>query len=225
MPMMPYVSPEQQMKDRADFARKGIARGRSACALEFADGVVFVAENTSATLHKISEIYDRLAFAAVGKYNEFEQLRVGGIRHADVKGYQYSREDVTGRSLANAYAAALGAAFVEGSKPFEVELLVAEVAEGGGVELYHILYDGSITDEEGHVAIGGNAEAITTKLGELHREGMTLQEAIKAAHTALTGVEEREIAAERLEVGGLDRTRARRKFFRLELEAVADALA
>src|SRR5688572_6801074 len=180
--MMPYVSPEQAMKDRADYARKGIARGRSVVAVEYDNGVLFVAENPSATLHKVSEIYDRIAFAAVGKYNEFEQLRVAGIRLADVRGYQYAREDVTGRSLANAYANALGAAFSEGSKPFEVELLVAEVS-ATDVELYHILYDGSITDEAGFVAIGGQAETLNSRLGEHYTEGMTRDAALSMAHT------------------------------------------
>src|SRR5688500_762930 len=185
MAMPYYVSPEQVMKDKADFARKGIGRGKSVVALTYADGILFVAENPSATLHKTSEIYDRIAFAAVGKYNEFEQLRVAGIRLADVKGYQYARDDVTGRSLANAYANALGAAFTESTKPFEVELLVAEVTDVD-VDLYHILYDGSIAGEEGFVAIGGSAEALNTKVGEGFREGMTRDEALALARTSLS---------------------------------------
>jgi proteasome alpha subunit len=222
--MMPYVPPEQLIKDRAEYARKGISRGKSVCAMTYADGLLFVAENPSTTLHKVSEIYDRIAFAAVGKYNEFEQLRVAGIRLADVKGYQYAREDVTGRSLANAYANALGAAFTESSKPFEVELLVAEVMPDT-VELYHILYDGSITDEHGFVAIGGNAEAITSRLRESFTPAMSLEQALQAAHTALSSAEDRSIAADRLEVAGLDRTRGRRKFFRLQEERVRSAVA
>ncbi|MBA2529642.1 MAG: proteasome subunit alpha, partial [Euzebyales bacterium] len=181
---MPYVSPEQAMKDRADYARKGIARGRSVVAVTYAGGVLFVTENPSATLHKVSEIYDRVAFAAVGRFNEFEQLRVAGIRLADFKGYQYAREDVTGRSLANAYANALGAAFTEGNKPFEVELLVAEV-NADHVELYHILYDGSITDEEGFVAIGGSAEALTARLGQGFSEQLSRDDALRLARDAL----------------------------------------
>ena len=223
MAMMPYVSPEQAMKDRADYARKGISRGRSVIAVEYTDGVLFVAENPSSTLHKTSEIYDRIAFAAVGKYNEFEQLRVAGIRLADVKGYQYAREDVTGRTLANAYANALGSAFTESTKPFEVELLVAEVTSDN-VELYHILYDGSITDEQDYVAIGGSAEALNTRVGESFREGMTRDEALVMARTALGAAEDRPIEGGRLEVSGLDRTRGRRKFFRLTEDAVAAAL-
>jgi proteasome alpha subunit len=224
MPMMPYVSPEQAMKDKADYARKGISRGKSVVAVAYDGGVLFVGENPSTTLRKISEIYDRIAFAAVGKYNEFEQLRVAGIRLADAKGYQYAREDVTGRALANAYAAALGGAFTESFKPFEVELLVAEIA-GDGVELYHILYDGSIGDEEGFVAIGGSAEAINERLKEAFRPGMSRDQALQSARQALVGAEDRQIGAERLEVAGLDRHRGRRKFFRMTPAAVASALA
>jgi proteasome alpha subunit len=223
--MMPYVPPEQLIKDRAEFARKGIARGKSVCALTYAEGMLFVAENPSATLHKVSEIYDRIAFAAVGKYNEYEQLRVAGIRLADVKGYQYARDDVTGRSLANAYASALGSAFTESSKPFEVELLVAEIT-ADDVELYHILYDGSISNERGFVAIGGSAEALTARLEASHTEGMSLDDALRAAHAALSTAEDRSIEPSRLEVAGLDRTRGRRKFFRLppaRLQAALDA--
>ncbi len=223
MAMMPYVSPEQAMKDRADYARKGISRGRSVIAVEYDNGVLFVTENPSQTLHKISEIYDRVAFAAVGKYNEFEQLRVAGIRLADVKGYQYAREDVTGRTLANAYANALGAAFTESTKPFEVELLVAEVTDTA-VELYHILYDGSITDEEGFVAIGGSAEALNAKVGEGYTEDMDRDAALRLARASLASIEERAVEGGRLEVAGLDRTRGRRKFFRLTGDAVATAL-
>lgn len=223
MAMMPYVSPEQLMKDRADYARKGISRGRSVVAVEYDGGVLFVAENPSATLHKISEIYDRIAFAAVGRYNEFEQLRVAGIRLADVKGYQYAREDVTGRSLANAYATALGAAFMEGNKPLEVELLVAEVTPSD-VELYHILYDGSITDEQGYVAIGGSAETLNSRLSSSYSASMSRADALRLARDALGAAEERTIETARLEVAGLDRERARRKFFRLTDDEVAAAL-
>ncbi|MDP8977903.1 MAG: proteasome subunit alpha [Actinomycetota bacterium] len=216
-----YVSPEQLMKDRADYARKGIARGRSVVAVAFDAGVLFVAENPSSSLRKVSEIYDRIAFAAVGKYNEFEQLRVAGIRVADVRGYQYAREDVTGRSLANAYATALGTAFTEGSKPYEVELLVAEVGDSD-VELFHILYDGSITDEEGFVAIGGDADRVNARLSELFQPGRDLATALGWARTALSDGDG--LGAGRLEVAVLDRGRGRRKFRRLSDEAVARAL-
>ena len=224
MSMMPYVSPEQVMKDRADYARKGISRGRSVVGVTYTDGVVFVAENPSTTLHKISEIYDRIAFAAVGKYNEFESLRRQGIRLADVTGYQYAREDVTGRSLANAYASALGAAFTEGQKPFEVELLIAQV-NADAVELYHILYDGSISDEDRFVAIGGATESITTHLAEHFVDGGDLPSAVRLARDGLSTSEDRAIPAERLEVAGLDRTTGRRKFFRMSVDAVQAALS
>ena len=223
MAMPFYVPPEQAMKDRADYARKGISRGKSVVAITYADGVLFVAENPSATLHKVSEIYDRIGFAAVGKYNEFEQLRVAGIRLADVKGWQYAREDVNGRMLANAYAQGLGGAFTEGSKPYEVELLLAEVTEAS-VELYHILYDGSITDEEGYVAIGGSSEAINTALAEHFTAGSPLEAALGVARDALSSAADRAVEPQRLEVAGLDRTRGRRKFFRLEVADIAGAL-
>src|SRR5437773_437974 len=156
MPLPYYVSPEQMMKDKAEYARKGIARGRSIVTLEYADGILLVAENPSTLLHKISEIYDRIAFAGVGKYNEFENLRIAGIRHADVKGYSYSRGDVTAKALANAYSQALGNIFTQDIKPFEVEVLVAEVGDANGArnEIYHILYDGTIEDERNYAAMG-----------------------------------------------------------------------
>jgi proteasome alpha subunit len=217
--MFPYVSPEQQMKDRADFARKGIARGRAVTGIVYDQGVLFVAENPSSSLYKVSELYDRLAFAAVGRYNEFESLRRQGIRLADVLGYQYARQDVTGRSMANAYASALGTAFSESSKPFEVELLVAEVLPDQ-VDLFHILYDGSISVEEGFVAIGGQADAISTALSDRFEKGADRATALRTAHAALGSVEEREIGADRLEVAGLDRGRGRRKFFRMTTDEV-----
>src|SRR6266404_6219763 len=165
MSMPFYVSPEQVMKDRADYARKGIARGRSLVALECAPGVLIVADNGSRTLSKISEIYDRVAFAAVGKYNEFQMLRVAGVRHADLKGYSYSREDVSAKELANAYAQTLGQVFTHEMKPYEVELLVAQVGDtAGNDELFHILYDGTVQDEEGHTVLGGQADAIAQTL-------------------------------------------------------------
>ena len=218
-----YVAPERMMKDRAEYARKGIARGRALVAVEHGDGVVFVSENPSRSLNKTSEIYDRIGFAAVGKYNEFEALRVAGIRLADVKGYQYAREDVTGRSLANAYATALGSAFTESQKPFEVELLVAEVTDDD-VEVYHILYDGSIADEEGYVAIGGSAEAVQSELAERYDDDLDRDGALGVAHAALSDGDGRSLEAANLEVAGLDRTRGRRKFFRMATDEVAAAL-
>ena len=161
-----YVAPEQVMKDRADYARKGIARGRALVALRYLDGIAIVAENSSQTLRKVSEIYDRIAFAGVGKYNEFDQLRIAGVRHADLKGYQYSREDVDARSLANAYAQILGQIFTHEMKPMEVEILVAEVGlDPAGDQMFHILYDGTVVDQRDIAAIGGDAETIKDRLG------------------------------------------------------------
>ena len=220
---MPYVSPEQWARDKADFARKGISRGRAVVAITYDQGVLFVAENPSATLNKISEIYDQIAFAAVGKYNEFEAFRQYGIRLADLRGYRYARADVTGRSLAQAYASELGAAFTSNPKPMEVELLLAELLPES-VELYHILYDGSITDEKGFVAIGGNAESVNERLGRDFAEGMDRNTALRTAQQALGAADNRTIPPERLEVAGLDRTRGRRKFFRLTTDAIRAAL-
>ena len=212
-----YVSPEQVMKDRADYARKGIARGRSVLVMTYADGILFVAENPSSALHKVSEIYDRIAFAAVGKYNEFENLRQAGVRIADLRGYSYDRTDVTGRMLANTYAQVLGTIFTTESKPYEVELTVAEVGEtAAGDQLYRLTYDGSVADEQGFVAMGGNAEAITTKMTQGHHDGMPLAEGVRLAVDSLATAdgEPRALAAAQLEVAVLDRTRPRRKFRR-----------
>jgi proteasome alpha subunit len=224
-----YVAPEQFMKDRAEYARKGIARGRALVAAEYADGVVFVSENPSRSLHKTSEIYDRIGFAAVGRYNEFESLRVAGIRLADVKGYQYAREDVTAKSLANAYSQALGAIFMGGeAKPYEVELLIAEVGHGGpddgDLELYHILYDGSIVDEHDYVVIGGETEPIERSLESRWQPGLSRDAALQVCVQALAEAAGRELAADTLEVSGLDGTRTRRRFFRLRDEPLQSAL-
>jgi proteasome alpha subunit len=215
-----YVSPEQIMKDKADYARKGIARGRSVVVLTYADGILFVAENPSRALHKISEIYDRIAFAAVGKYNEFEALRVAGVRLADMRGYSYDRRDVTGRGLANAYAQTLGAIFTEAGKPYEVEIVVAEVGETPELDqMYRLTYDGSVGDERDFVAMGGSAEQVTTSLREHHREGMSLGDALGAAVAALTAHpqdgEDRTLTPSQLEVAVLDRTRPNRLFKRI----------
>jgi len=224
MPMgMPYVSPEQLMKDKADYARKGISRGRPVIAITYEGGILFVAENPSSTLNKISEIYDRIAFAATGRYNEYENLRRFGIYQADIRGYQYSRQDVTGRSIATAYANMLGGVFAGEGKPYEVELLVAEMT-ASAVEIYHILYDGSINDEKGFVAIGGGAEAVNERLTKDFSEGMSRDEVLQIARQALGGAESSTIEPERLEVAGLDRGRGRRKFFRLDTAAITAAL-
>lgn len=222
-----YVSPEQLMKDKGDYARKGIARGRSVMALEYADGIMFLAENPSVTLHKISEIYDRIAFAGVGKFNEFEQLRIGGIRLVDVKGYSYSREDVTAKGLANAYSQSLGTIFTEAPKPYECEILVAAVGETNEQnEMFHILYDGSVTDRQNWVAMGGQAEALGTYLKEKYPKKLpSLKAGLQLGRDALHSVEGREIAFEALEAAVLDRNRARRKFRRLTPPQLQETLA
>ncbi|HEX5614589.1 MAG TPA: proteasome subunit alpha [Acidimicrobiia bacterium] len=220
-----YVSPEQVMKDRADYARKGIARGRSLVALECAAGIVIVADNPSRTLSKISEIYDRIAFAAVGKYNEFQMLKVAGVRHADMKGFAYSREDVTANELANAYAQTLGQVFTHEMKPYEVELLIAEVGRGDEPnELFHILYDGTVMDEQGFSVLGGQAEAISEAVRAEYADGLDLGAAIRLGAKAL-GTTEGPLGAEQIEVALLERTRPRRAFRRVRDAELDAALA
>lgn len=225
MSMGYYVSPEQMIKDKADFARQGISRGRSVVVLTGADGIVLVAENPSKVLHKISEIYDRLAFAAVGRYNEFENLRVAGIRFADQRGFAYDRSDVTGRSLANAYAQSLGAVFTESQKPYEVELAVAEVgASEADDQLYRIGFEGSVADERGFVAMGGSAEAITADLRTRWQAGMDTASLVTLARDALTGDRPEPLTASSLEVAVLERSRAHRTFRRLNGARLAELL-
>jgi proteasome alpha subunit len=225
MTMPFYVAPEQVMKDRADYARKGIARGRSAVAVLYTDGILIAAENSSSTLHKVSEIYDRIAFAGVGKYNEFDQLRIAGVRHADLKGYQYSREDVDARSLANAYAQMLGQIFTHEMKPMEVEILVAEVgAEASLDQVFHILYDGSVVDEDTYSVIGGDAEAIGARLEAAFQPGLDLAGALKAAVSALAGPD-RTLNPGELEVAVLSRANGRRAFRRVEDDELVALLA
>ena len=210
-----YVAPEQVMKDRADYARKGIARGRSLIAFRFDGGIAICAENTSSTLRKVSEIYDRIAFAGVGKYNEFDQLRVAGIRAADLKGFQYSRDDVDARSLANSYAQMLGNIFTHEMKPMEVEILVAEVGpDGAGDQMFHILYDGTVVDERNYAAIGGDAESIRMRLADQWEDAMGIAAAINVGVAVLSGGE-REIPAADLEVATLSRSNGRRCFERV----------
>ena len=210
-----YVAPEQMMKDRADYARKGIARGRSLVAMAYEDGVFICAENPSSTLHKVSEIYDRIAFAGVGKYNEFDQLRIAGIRHADLKGFTYSREDVEARSLANNYAQMLGQTFTHEMKPLEVEILVAEITDTPGEEqLFHILYDGTVVDETKFVVLGGDSDAITARVEAGFSEGMSASAALELARSALAG-DDRTLEDGDLEVAMLDRNRGRRTFTRI----------
>jgi proteasome alpha subunit len=224
-----YVSPEQIIKDKADYARKGIARGRSVIVLQYDEGILFVAENPSRALHKISEIYDRIGFAAVGKYNEFENLRVAGVRLADMRGYAYDRRDVSGRSLANAYAQTLGTIFTETPKPYEVEIVVAEVgARPADDQLYRLMFDGSVADEHGYVAMGGSAESISGGLAEGWREQMPLQGGLRLAVDMLGrfGADaERVLPSNQLEVAVLDRTRPRRTFVRLTGSRLDEILA
>ncbi len=218
MSMPFYVAPEQVMKDRADYARKGIARGRSLVALVCEEGILIVAENPSSTLRKVSEIYDRIAFAGVGKYNEFDQLRIAGVRAADLKGYSFSREDVDARSLANQYAQILGQVFTHEMKPLEVEILVAEVgAEPDGDQLFHLLYDGTVLDETASSVLGGDAETVGQRLSEAVGDDPhpTLAVALTAAISALSGPE-RTLGAADLEVAILDRGGIRRCFRRLD---------
>jgi proteasome alpha subunit len=216
-----YVSPEQLMKDKADYARKGIARGKSVIVIEYTDGILFLAENTSATLHKISEIYDRIAFAGVGKFNEYEQLRIGGIRLSDLKGYSYSRHDVTAKALANAYSQTLGNIFTSEVKPYECEILVAAVGDDTGRnEVFHILYDGSVTDRERWVAMGGQADAIEAHLQEHYPPNYPddmpdLAGSLSLAMGAVRAGGERELTPDTVEAAVLDRTRGRRKFRRV----------
>ena len=225
MSMPFYVAPEQWMKDKADFARKGIARGKALAALLYVDGILICAENSSSTLHKVSEIYDRIAFAGAGKYNEYDRLRIAGVRHADLKGYSFSREDVDAQSLANAYAQMLGDVFTHEIKPMEVEIVVAEVGpDAGSDRLFHILYDGTVVDEHGFTVLGGEADAIATRLKDTYQPGLTLDAALQAAVTALAGPG-RTLTPAELEVAVLVRGDGRRAFRRLTDEATGAALA
>lgn len=219
MTMPFYVSPEQVMKDRADYARKGIARGRSLVAIQYNDGIVMVAENPSKTLHKISEIYDRIAFAGVGKYNEFQMLRDAGVRLADQKGYSYSREDVAASELANTYAQSLGQVFTHEMKPFEVEILVAQVGVADKPnEMFHVLYDGTVMDESQFCVLGGNAEEIETALKNEYSEGISLADSIKLGAKVLHPEEDDVVDTEHLEVGYLVKSSTRRCFKRMTKE-------
>lgn len=225
MSMPYYVSPEQVMADRADYARKGIARGRSLVALVTDDGIVLCAENRSSTLHKINEIYDRIAFGGVGKFNEFDQLRVAGVRHADLKGYEFSRSDVEARGLANQYAQLLGQVFTHEMKPMEVELLVAEVGpEPAADRLFHVLYDGTMMDEKNWCALGGDADAVSARLETLWHDNLDFAHGLAIAVAALSSTQTR-LQADDLEVACLTRDGRRRAFERWSGTRVADTLA
>ena len=218
-----YVPPEQFMKDRADFARKGIARGRALVALQYDSGIALVSENPSSTMHKISEIYDRIAFAGVGKYNEFDQLRVAGVRSADIKGYQFSRQDVDARSLTNQYAQILSQVFSEAPKPMEVELLVAEIGiDKSADRLFHVMYDGTVLDEHDFSVLGGDSQAVTDRLKISHVADTSLKIVLQNAIAALSGAETKLKYAD-LEIAVLERNGRRRCFRRIdesEIEAI-----
>ncbi len=219
-----YVPPEQMMRDRADFAQKGIARGRSLVTIECADGIILCAENPSRNLRKISEIYDRIAFAGVGKYNEYDQLRIAGIRAADLRGYSYSRDDVDAQTLANQYAQMMSQIFTHDVKPMEVEILVASVgATTADDRMFHIRYDGSVTDEDGFAALGGDADRVRESLGDADTSEMSFSTALKHAVQALSG--ETPLTADHLEVGVLDRLGEGRSFRRLSNDEISDLLA
>jgi proteasome alpha subunit len=224
-----YVSPEQVMRDKADYARKGIARGRSCVALQYAGGILMVAPNPSSALHKISEIYDRIAFAAVGRYNEYENLRKAGVTYADITGYQFDRNDVTARGIANWYAQTLGSIFTDSNKPFEVEIVVAEVGERPeDDQIYRITFDGSVTDEPGFVAFGGEADKVSAALKDRYSAGMSLAEAFGAALAALSvpgNGDRNALSASQLEVAVLDRSRDHRTFRRIRAARLEELIS
>ena len=225
MSMPFYVAPEQVMKDRADYARKGIARGRSLVALSYDQGILICAENPSRTLHKVAEIYDRIAFAGVGKFSEFDSLRTAGVRLADVKGFTYSREDVDARSLANAYAQLLGQVFTHEMKPMEVEILVAEVGTDASTDqLFRISYEGTIVDEDGSTVLGGDADTVGERLRANYSVNLDMGAALRAAVSALAGPE-RVLEAGNLEVAVLTRTKLRRAFRRVPEAELAPMLS
>jgi proteasome alpha subunit len=221
-----YVSPAQAMRDKAEYARQGIARGRSCVTLQYQDGIMLVAPNPSSALHKISEIYDRIAFAAVGRYNEYENLRKAGVTYADITGYQFDRRDVTARGIANWYAQTLGTIFTESMKPFEVEIVVAEVgARPSDDQIYRITFDGSVTDEPSFVAFGGQADQVSAALKERYADGMSLSEAFAAALAALSTAGNGDYTAAQLEVAILERARDHRTFRRIRAARLEELLA
>jgi proteasome alpha subunit len=219
-----YVPPEQLVKDRADFARKGIGRGRPIIAVQLESGILLIGENSSPSLRKIGEVYDRIAFAGVGRFNEFETLRVAGVRYADLKGYSYARSDVTGKGLANAYSQTLGQIFSHEIKPYEVDIIVAEVgSDVASDKLFRIQFDGTLRDADGLVVLGAGEEAISESVGQAVSEGTSLHEAIAIATGAIEAAEDREISISSWETGFLDRIRERRSFRRLTTEELAEA--
>jgi proteasome alpha subunit len=218
-----YVPPEQLIKDRAEFARKGIRRGRPIVVIEYAEGILLIGENPSRSLHKIAEIYDQVAFAAVGRFNEFETLRVAGIRYADVKGFAYARADVTGKGLANAYSQTVGQIFTHEIKPYEVEVIVAELGEDDN-HIYHVRFDGTLRDEHGFAVIGGDEDAIRERMAEAYQPDLDLGAAMTVATTAIAESSEEDISDDAWEAAVLDANLGRRKFRRLDLEEIAAAV-
>jgi proteasome alpha subunit len=224
MSMPFYVPPEQLTKDRADFARKGVARGRPIILIEYVDGVLLMGENPSGSLHKTSEIYDKVAFAGVGRFNEFEMLRVAGIRYADLKGYSYERDDVTAKGLANAYAQTLGQIFTHEMKPYEIEVMIAEIGDmQSDTKIYRILFDGTLRDERRFAAMGGMEEDLIEKLEEGIADVPTLDAAVQLAAGTIESVVESTVADEDWEAAVLDRNLGRRKFRRLSAEEIGSA--
>ena len=222
MTMPFYVSPEQLIRDRADFARKGIARGRAIAVVEFDGGVLLIGANPSGSLHKVSEIYDRIAFAGTGRFNEFEMLRVAGIRYADLKGYSYGRTDVTAKGLANAYAQTLGQIFTHEVKPYEIEVVVADIGDNPeDTRMFRIQFDGTLIDVVGHGAIGGKQEELEASFAADYVEGMSLQAALQLTASAIETAEETSIEAGDWEAAVLDRSGGRRTFRRLTATEIA----
>jgi proteasome alpha subunit len=219
-----YVPPEQLVKDRADFARKGISRGRPIVVLQIESGILLIGENSSPSLRKIGEVYDRIAFAGVGRFNEFETLRVAGIRYADLKGYSYARSDVTGKGLANAYSQTLGQIFSHEIKPYEVEIIVAEVGDDlASDKVFRIQFDGTLRDAQGLVVLGAGEESISEAVAAAMTDGMSLDEGVQIATTAIETAEDREIDISGWETGFLDREGDRRVFRRLTLDELTAA--
>lgn len=222
-----YVSPDQIMQDKAEYARKGIAKGRSIVAMEYADGLLLATENPSASLNKVSEIYDRIAFAGVGKYSEFENLRKAGIRYADLKGYAYSRQDVTTRSLANVYSEAIGTIFTRDPKPLEVEILVVEVGTSPeNNQMFHVSFDGTISDRQLFAVVGGPADRVRAYLQEHYKPNLSLPEALQLSRQSiLAGYEKPSPEDSPLEVGLLERSRIGRKFHRMTQDDIVRLMA
>jgi proteasome alpha subunit len=214
-----YVSPEQVMKDKADYARKRISQIRSGVVMTCEAGILLVAPNPSRALRKFSEMYDRIAFAAVGRYNEFETLRKAGVRYADMTGFTYDRRDVTARGLADWYGQLLGSLFTDSPKPYEVEIVVAEVGRtAADDEIYRITFEGSVADEHDFVVVGGQADKVAGILKERYSASMSLTEAMRLAIASLAGQGDgnsEPVTSGQLEVALLERNRPHRAFRRL----------